>query len=113
MQSLSQFMEFIYENFDAFKLIVCCSEGTRHQGYVDNLVDLAVGQSALYFGRLREIGKLEGEVSPEVHHMLTSAYFNAVLETVAHDMDKMRALSYIEEISRFFTSGWNSILKFL
>ena len=36
----SWIMEFIYDNFDAFKLIVCCSAGTGYEHYLDTLVEI-------------------------------------------------------------------------
>ena len=58
-------------------------------------------------------GKLKGHVSRDVHHMLTSAYYTAIFEIVAHDMHLEDAKVYIEQVSRFFTNGWNGLLKFI
>ena len=60
---------------------------------------------------LRKRGKLEGIVSRELHHMITSAYFTAVFETVAHDMTRKKALEYVKELAVFFNCGWDGILK--
>ena len=35
---LNYFINYIYDNFDAFKLVICCSEGTRYSNYVHELV---------------------------------------------------------------------------
>ncbi|MFV0362436.1 MAG: TetR/AcrR family transcriptional regulator [Suipraeoptans sp.] len=107
------FIDCIYENYDAFKLIVCRSEGSRYQSFFDELVELEVDRTIQYHNQLRSLGKLQGSVSPEVHHMLTSALFTAVLEVVQHDMSKEEALKYIGEVMRFFTCGWNGLLTFL
>lgn len=109
---LRRFLAFVYDNFDAFKLIVCRSEGTRQHDYVHRLVALEIEQSERYVARLRALGKVCGEVGPDVRHMLTDAYFNCVFETVVHDMDRERAMCYIEQVSRFFHSGWDSLLTF-
>ena len=42
---------------------------------------------------------------------LTSAYFTAVCETIAHDMPKGEAMRYIEELAKFFNSGWKGLLR--
>ena len=41
----------------------------------------------------------------------TSAYFTAVCETIAHDMPKDEAMRYIEELAKFFNSGWKGLLR--
>jgi transcriptional regulator, TetR family len=72
-----------------------------------------VERSEKYFELLRERGKIKGQVSHELHHMITSAYFTGVFETVVHDMTRDKAMKYIEELARFFNSGWDGISEFL
>lgn len=108
---LNNFINFIYDNFDAFKLVVCCSEGTRYSTYIHDLVEIEVAQTELYYERLRHLGKLDGTVSRELHHMITSAYFTAVFETVAHDMTRGHAIQYVNELATFFNCGWDGLLR--
>ncbi len=108
---LKGFMEYIYDNFDIFKLIICCSDGTKYENYVHDLVELEVKVSSEYYRMLRDMGRLEGEISSNLHHMITSAYFTAVFETVIHDMSREEAEGYINDLAKFFNSGWESILK--
>lgn len=110
-QYLHSFVEYIYDHFDAFKLVLCCADGTKYENYINDLVELDVAQTEQYYDLLREQGKIVGTVSWELHHMLTSAYFTAVFETIVHDMAREQALSYIEELATFFNSGWNGLLN--
>ncbi|MDR0424724.1 MAG: TetR/AcrR family transcriptional regulator [Clostridiales Family XIII bacterium] len=110
---LSAFLDFIYKNFDAFKLIVCCADGTNYEGYLHRLVEIEVDRTEQYYAILRESGKARGEVSREVHHMLTSAYFDAVFETVRHNMPIERAKEHIAQLSTFFNCGWDGLIKIL
>ena len=92
---LNYFINYIYDHFDAFKLVICCSEGTQYANYIHELVELEVDQTEDYYEQLRQLGKLEGAVSRDLHHMITSAYFTAVFETVAHDMTREQAIDYV------------------
>jgi AcrR family transcriptional regulator len=112
-QYLSEFLTFIYDNFDAFKLIICGAGGTKYHDYVHRLVELEIERFEEYAAHLRALGKVQGEVSRDVCHMLTDAYFNCVFETIAHDMDREKAMDYAGQIARFFNSGWDSLLKFV
>ena len=103
---LNYFINYIYDHFDVFKLVICCSEGTRYANYVHELVELEVNQTEDYYRQLRQLGKLEGTVSRDLHHMITSAYFTAVFETVAHDMTREQAIGYVNELAVFFNCGW-------
>ncbi len=108
---LKVFMNYIYDNFDIFKLVISCSDGTKYENYIHDLVELEVKVSSEYYRILRDKGKIEGEVSSNLHHMITSAYFTAVFETVMHNMSREEAESYISDLAMFFNSGWESILK--
>ncbi len=108
---LNYFINFIYDNFDAFKLVICCAEGTKYANYIHELVEIEVEQTEDYYNHLRQLGKLEGTVSYELHHMITSAYFTAVFETVAHDMTRDHAIQYVNELAIFFNCGWNGLLR--
>lgn len=108
---LHGFVNYIYDNFDAFKLVICRSAGTKYEHYIHDLVELEVSVTEKYYRLLRKRGKLEGTVSRELHHMITSAYFTAVFETVAHDMNRKKAIEYVKELAVFFNCGWDGILK--
>ena len=81
--------------------------------YIHDLVELEVSQTEVYYEKLRQLGKLEGSISHDLHHMITSAYFTAVFETVAHDMDRERAIEYVNELAAFFNYGWNGLLRLI
>ena len=45
---LRYFLGYIYDHFDAFKLLLCCSAGTRYENYIHDLVELEVSQTERY-----------------------------------------------------------------
>ena len=110
-QHLHELVAFMYDHFDEFKLILCRAEGTRYANFLEELVELEVECSEEYYALLRKRGKLSGKMTKQLHHMITSAYFTAVCETIAHDMPKEEAMRYIEELAKFFNSGWKGLLR--
>ena len=110
-QYLLQFVNYIYDHFDEFKLIICCSEGTKYANYIHELVELDISRTEEYYASLKEMGKITGNVSRELHHMITSAYFTAVFETIVHDMSREKAIGYVNELAVFFNAGWNGLLR--
>lgn len=40
-------VDYVYDHFDAFKLIACCSTGTRYEHYLDALIEIEVNASHL------------------------------------------------------------------
>ena len=86
-------------------------KGTRYANFLEELVELEVECSEEYYALLRKRGKLSGKMTKQLLHMITSAYFTAVCETIAHDMPKEEAMRYIEELAKFFNSGWKGLLR--
>ena len=110
-QHLHELVAFMYDHFDEFKLILCRAEGTRYANFLEELVELEVKCSEEYYALLRKRGKLSGKMTKQLNHMITSAYFTAVCETIAHDMPKEGAMRYVEELAKFFNSGWKGLLR--
>ena len=75
-------------------------------------MELEVSEAERYYAELGKRGKIEGQASRDLHHMITSAYFTAVFETVVHDMNRERAMAYVEELATFFNCGWEGLLQF-
>ncbi len=110
---LRHFINYIYDHFDVFKLVICCSTGTKYENYIHDLVNLEVSATSKYYRMLQDMGKIRGHVGDELHHMITSAYFTAVFEMVVHDMNREQAMEYVAELAVFFNCGWEGLLKII
>ena len=106
----SWMMDFIYDHFDEFKLIVCCSAGTRYEHYIDTLVEIEANSSLQLTEELQEAGYKLPPLSDELAHMISSGLFNCMFETIRHDMPKEKALEYTGSYQLFYTAGWMKIL---
>ncbi len=112
-QFLFNFVDFVYDNHDAFNLMLCKSAGTKYENFVHDLVDLQVDKTLLYHKKLKALGKIEGEVDHNLFHILTSAYYESLFEIIRHDIKKEDAMGYIRKISTFFTAGFETVIKYL
>lgn len=109
-QENSWIMDFIYDHFDVFKLIVCHSAGTRYEHYIDILVDIEANSAIQLTEKMQEAGYDLPLLDDELAHMISSGLFNCVFETVRHDMSKEKALAYTGCYQMFYTAGWMKIL---
>lgn len=108
---LNSFIDYIYEHFDEFKLLICASNGSPYADYVDKLIALETRSIYYFMGILRKHGYTVPDIRADLSHMLVSAYLNGIFEVVAHDMKKEDALDYIQILSKFFSSGWNNLFN--
>jgi len=102
-------LSYIYEHFDAFKLIVCRSDGTDYAHYVDSLVEIETKSTQEFIKAAKKAGYQINEIKPELIHILSSAYFYGVFEVVIHDMPKEDADQYVADITAFHRAGWDKI----
>lgn len=109
-QENSWMMDFIYDHFDIFKLIVCSSVGTRYEHYIDILVEIETNSAIQLREKMQEAGYELPLLDDELAHMISSGLFNCMFETVRHDMPKDKALAYTGSYQLFYTAGWIRIL---
>lgn len=107
---LQMVMEVIYPHFDAFKLLICRSEGTRYARYLHDLILLEQEETLAYMEAARAQGVPVKDVRPEEIHLLMSAYVTALCEVVVHDFPQEDARHYLETFQAFFCPGWRAIL---
>lgn len=105
-------MDVVYPNFDAFKLLVCRSEGTRYADYLHELVMLEQRETIAFMEAVKKRGIPVKEIREEELHLLMSAYVTALFEVVVHDFPPEDAKHYLETFQAFFYPGWRAILGF-
>lgn len=103
-------MSFIYDNFDAFRLIVCCSQGTRYESFVHDMALLEERTTLDYFKRMKKYGMSVKVPSKQEFHMLVTANVSALFEAVIHGFSRKQAMHYAKTLDEFFSAGWKKIL---
>lgn len=109
-ECMNTMVEYIYDHFDAFKLILCCSEGTEYENFIHDLVVVEVDATHRFMSVLRTSGHSVREIDPQLEHILVSGFFSSFFETVVHDMPKEQSLRYTRELREFYTAGWSKIM---
>ena len=83
--TIRQIIEYIYEHFDVFKLLLMQSAGTKYASFLDDLED-------------------------DEWHMLVHSYYSSIAEIVLHNYSKDAAIKYAHTLAAFFSSGWQTVL---
>ena len=102
--------EVIYPNLDAFRLILCCSQGTKYEHFIDDMVEEHQRRMLEVFDQLRARGVPVRDISPEELHILMSAYTTAMFEPIVHEYPFDDAMHYLQTIEAFFMPGWHDLL---
>ena len=102
--------EVVYPNLDAFRLILCCAQGTRYENFVNDLVSEHQALMLDVFDKLRAQGVPVRDISEEELHILMSAYTTAMFEPVIHNYPLDKAMHYLKTIENFFLPGWHDLM---
>ena len=111
-QCMEKMLDYAYENLDEFKLILQCSEGTRYESYVHDMVEVEINATHKFNDVLKSLGRESKLLNPQLEHMLVSGMFAAYFEMVIHEMPKEQAREYLKDLRAFYTAGWQKIMGF-
>lgn len=105
-----QIIEYIYENFDVFKLLLMCSSGTKYSSFLDDLVRADVRETTKLIKELKVRQVSINELDEDEWHMLVHSYYGSIAEIVMHNYPREAALKYAHTLSVFFSAGWQTVL---
>ncbi len=112
IEGISRMTDYIYSNFDAFKLILCCSEGTPYENLIHNMAQMDCDATRDFSEGMNAAGVPINKINPHLEHMLTSGMFYAYFELVVHDIPKEDTAEYIKQLIHFYEGGWRRIMGF-
>ena len=101
--------DYIYEHLSEFELLLRRAAGTEYAHYIDELVEIEVSYTYKYMEVIGCESVRSGQVTEDLIHIVTTAYFNGMFEPVRHRMDKARALHYIRQLNRYHMAGFETI----
>lgn len=103
-------VDYIYRNFDAFKLLICHAQGTAYEHFVHNMVEIEVEATYQFMEVLRRLGRPVPELDPQLCHIIASGLFNGIFEVVVHDMPYERAKRNVRQLQAFYLAGWQKMM---
>ncbi len=110
MECLNWLIDYMYEHYDEFKLLICCSDGTCYEHFIDSMVEIEVEYTFKYIEVLKSCGNNVPEIDRELCHMIASGMYEGIFEVIRHDMPKDRAVKFIAQLSEFYLAGWLKIM---
>ena len=106
-----EMLEYIYDHFDEFRLLLDCSDGTRFSSFVDELVDIEVEYTYKYMEVINCESVKSGVVTEDFIHIIVTAYFNGTFEVVRHNMSRDDARKYIQLLNRYHMQGFSTVFN--
>jgi AcrR family transcriptional regulator len=102
-------LDYIYDHFDVFRLLLDGAHGTRFSCFLDELVDIEVEYTYQYMEIIGCESVKSGQVTEEFIHIIVTAYFNGMFEVVRHNMDRAAARRYVKMLNDYHMAGFGTV----
>lgn len=109
-ECMYEMLLYAYEHLNEFKLILCCSEGTRFSRLIDEMVEIETKGTHDYLEVLKRLGRPSPPIDARLEHILITGMFNTFFELIIHEMPLEEAKHYLKEMRAFYTAGWMKIM---
>lgn len=103
-------VDYMYDHFDEFHLLLDASYGTRFQNFVDRLVSVEEEYTWKWMEATDSRLEPEGELTREFYHMMVTSYFEGIFEVVRHGMTRKDAKKYISMLGEYHHAGFQAIV---
>ncbi len=110
-KGMDDIIDYIYANFDVFRLLLDAAYGTRFQNFVDELTEIEVEYTYKYMEVIGCESVKSGLITEEFMHIVTNAFFNGMFEVVRHKMSKDNAKKYIKLLEKYHMAGFETIFS--
>ncbi len=107
---LSDLLNYIYSDFDAFTLLLTKSSGSTHEKFLDEMCELYSENCLKTFKYLYKQGFSKYNPDTMTVHVIASSLINAFAELILHKIPKRNAIKFIENIRNFFHYGTMHIM---
>ncbi len=104
-ESAKSLINYMYDNFDAFTLLLTKSAGSTHEFFRDEICDLYTKNFVIICKWMYKQKIATKKIPQMTVHTIASTVINAYCEIVLHKLDKKEALAYIESIVEFTNYG--------
>ncbi len=110
-QYMMSVLLYAYEHLDEFKLLLCCSKGTRFEFMIDEMVEIETKATHDYMEVLERLGHPSPKIDERLEHILITGMFSAFFELIIHKMPLENAKKYLTELCDFYTAGCIKIME--
>lgn len=108
---LDWMVDYICQNREPVKLLLCGAEGTSYENFVHNMVEVETESTLNYMKTLRRLGRPAPELDHSLCHIIASGMFNGIFEVVVHDIPRDQAMRDVEKLQAFYTAGWLKLME--
>ena len=101
----NELLTYIFDNFDAFTLLLTKAGGSTHEHFQEEICELYSKNCEQTFNWMYKNQISTKKIDKMTVHFIASTVINAFVEIITHKMTKKAAFQYIENIEAFTRYG--------
>lgn len=102
---LTNLLDYLYANFDAFTLLLTKASGSTHENFLDEMCELYTKNCMKTFKWFYKQGLAKNAPDEMTVHVIASSLINGFAEIILHKISKRNAIKFVENISNLFHYG--------
>lgn len=106
---MDQMIDYIYEHYDNFRLLLKCGDSGKFETFIHNMVDREMRSSLEYVKKMKEDRIEIPIVGESLMHMIYTGFFSSIFQIIEHDIDKEIAKRNVHKLREFNTGGWERL----
>lgn len=104
-------IDYIYDNFDVFRLLLDASYGTRFHNFVNWMVSMEEDYTYKWMEVTGFQLEMEGSMTRDLLHMVFTSYFEGLFEVVRHEINREDAKKYAQMLADYHHAGFLAITR--
>lgn len=103
-------VDYMYDHFAEFRLLLDSSYGTKFHNFVDRLVSIEEEYTWKWMEVTSSRMEPEDEMTKEFYHIMATSYYEGVFEVVRHKMSREDAKKYVAMMGKYHHAGFQGII---
>ncbi len=110
-QEILKLIDYIYDHFNAFRLLLDASHGTKYSDFVNQLVKMEETYTWKWLDATGAGDRMKDTIPRELYHMMTTSYFEGMFEVVRHEISREKAKEYVLLMGKYHQAGFRAICE--
>lgn len=106
-----RFVDYMYEHFDEFKLLLACSKGSRVENFAEEIADRYTHKNMKLIQAAAGKKSSATKIKELEVHIITKGYITSLCECIIHAIPYEDVSRYIKSIVTFQYYGWGGLLN--
>ena len=108
---MTKMVDYVYDHFDEFRLLLDASSGTKFHRFVDRLVSLEEEYTWKWMEATGICMEPEDEMMKGFYHMMVTSYFEGIFEVIRHGVSRKDAQIYISMMGKYHHAGFQAMFR--